>query len=331
MGWLGVDKVVWLPDPVPDAATDGRVGGVLRFVEPGHVLFDCAGRMPTRAHKRCSAAWSRESDARGRSFRVTPLYKPSRHAQMDNGAFCDSYLGFYLANSGLVMLAFGDDESDARARQTLRASDALCTDPTLRRPRGRHARGGSAIARGSIFARLQSAPLLPSSPGLRPTRPVRGPVQGEPSTPRGYVYYSSNAAGTRPMGHVEADAASGDIVQARFDATFAMNMAGMPNELDPIQRSWPDEGLRTSGTTWITVRRAMNPSTHSSTTTSGRTVTRALPVPATPRADCATPSRAHAGHRALCAGPGGLVRVEHAGHPVSRVRSASASTTAVRS
>ena len=79
--------------------------------------------------------------------------------------------------------------------------------------------------------------------------------RGEPVDvgPDGYVYYSSNAAGTRPMGHVEADAASGDIVQARFDATFAMNMAGMPNELDPIQRSWPDGDSVRSGTTWITV------------------------------------------------------------------------------
>ncbi len=39
-GWLGVQRVLWIPNSKPDYWTDGHIDGIARFAQPGVVLVD---------------------------------------------------------------------------------------------------------------------------------------------------------------------------------------------------------------------------------------------------------------------------------------------------
>jgi len=46
------------------------------------------------------------------------LYRPLKHAQKNDPAFCDNYINCYLANDGLVAPKYGDPERDELAYRT---------------------------------------------------------------------------------------------------------------------------------------------------------------------------------------------------------------------
>ena len=121
-GWLGVKKVVWLPDAKPDFWTDGHVDGYVKFVRPGVVLFE----LSTNPHKpeyedlrRMLKFLEQQSDAQGRKFEVIKLARPLQHAQRKNKNFCDCYINCYLANGAVIGAKFGDPEEDQLARHIL--------------------------------------------------------------------------------------------------------------------------------------------------------------------------------------------------------------------
>jgi agmatine deiminase len=121
-GWLGVRKVVWLPDAEPDFWTDGHIDGYLKFVRPGVVLFELSLNPHEPDYNnlhRMLESLEQQTDAHGRRFEVIKLYRPMKHAQMTNPRFCDCYINCCLANGGLVAAKYGDPDSDELAYRTL--------------------------------------------------------------------------------------------------------------------------------------------------------------------------------------------------------------------
>jgi len=108
-GWLGVQKVIWIPCEHPDKWTDGHVDGKARFVRPGEVLADLR-------HPEIGKFLSQAIDAKGRKLKVTEVEPPSkvRTAMPD---FCKCYLNFYFPNGAVVMPHFGDTKEDQQAQE----------------------------------------------------------------------------------------------------------------------------------------------------------------------------------------------------------------------
>jgi agmatine deiminase len=107
-GWLGVQKVVWIPIDHPDRWTDGHVDGKARFVKPGEVLADLR-------HPEIGSFLERARDAKGRKIKVTEVEPPTK-VRTSMPDFCKCYLNFYIANSAVIMPQFGDAKADERAR-----------------------------------------------------------------------------------------------------------------------------------------------------------------------------------------------------------------------
>jgi agmatine deiminase len=106
-GWLGVERVLWLPNSMPDYWTDGHIDGIARFVKPGIVLVDEG--LPE------AVKFLRESsDAKNRKLQVIELPRPEPRRRHPN--FCDCYLNFYTPNGAVIMPSFGHTRSDRRAR-----------------------------------------------------------------------------------------------------------------------------------------------------------------------------------------------------------------------
>ncbi len=107
-GWLGVQKVIWIPTLHPDRWTDGHVDGKARFVKPGEVLADLR-------HPEIGEFLKQTTDARGRRFKVTEVEPPAK-VRTSMPDFCRCYLNFYFANGAVIMPHFGDANADDRAR-----------------------------------------------------------------------------------------------------------------------------------------------------------------------------------------------------------------------
>lgn len=108
-GWLGVQKVLWMPYSHPDYWTDGHVDGVARFVRPGVVLVDQG--IPEVVQFLAQA-----TDAKGRKIKLIELPRPAK-IHSNSAYFCNCYLNFYFANGAVIMPQFGDSDADARARE----------------------------------------------------------------------------------------------------------------------------------------------------------------------------------------------------------------------
>ncbi len=106
-GWLGVQRVLWVPDSKPDYWTDGHIDGIARFAKPGVVLVDQG--LPD------AVKFLRESsDARNRALQVIEIPRPEVRNASPN--FCECYLNFYMPNGAVIMPSFGEARSDDRAR-----------------------------------------------------------------------------------------------------------------------------------------------------------------------------------------------------------------------
>lgn len=113
-GWLGMKKVIWLPDSHPDYWTDGHVDGVARFVQPGVVLVDQG--IPEVVQYLAQA-----TDAKDRKMKVIEVPRPVK-VHSTSASFCNCYLNFYFANGAVIMPSFGDTQADARARDIIGAA-----------------------------------------------------------------------------------------------------------------------------------------------------------------------------------------------------------------
>ncbi|MGL4767726.1 MAG: agmatine deiminase family protein [Formosimonas sp.] len=133
---LGVRKVIWLKGVKAQDITDGHVDFYARFVAPTQVVYgldnnpDSPEYEVTRANE---AILKSTTDALGRPLRITPLIAPdeARVAQavmarnlwsdkiFNADGFTAGYIGFYVANQGILLQQFGDEVADKAAFDTL--------------------------------------------------------------------------------------------------------------------------------------------------------------------------------------------------------------------
>jgi agmatine deiminase len=136
---LGVKKVIWLPGVKAQEITDGHVDFYARFVGESTVVYglETDPQSPdyatTQTNQKILLA---STDAQGNKLKAVPLKAPDfvrvqAAVEARNGwssgrsffnatGFAAGYVGFYLANSCVLMSSFGDPSSDQAAFDTLR-------------------------------------------------------------------------------------------------------------------------------------------------------------------------------------------------------------------
>lgn len=141
--WLGVTRVLWLPDAHPDDALVSDVRALAAFVAPGVVAVTDPASSP--AASKVAAHLARPRDAQGN--RLELVYVPAA----PRAAHPQSYTQILPVNGGLLVPAF-DVPSDTRAAdvgsrdQSQRGDAAAARAPSRTRPRDRTAALGLVAA-----------------------------------------------------------------------------------------------------------------------------------------------------------------------------------------
>ncbi|NIA70270.1 agmatine deiminase family protein [Pelagibius litoralis] len=115
---LGVKAFVWLGQGLQDDDTDGHVDNLACFVRPGVVMTVVCDDPADPNHPVLQDNLMRlkkARDARGRELEVVELPLPRERRYVGDQRLALSYANFYIANGGIVMPSFGD-EQDAAAR-----------------------------------------------------------------------------------------------------------------------------------------------------------------------------------------------------------------------
>lgn len=116
---LGVSTVLWLGDGLLNDHTDGHVDTLARFVAPGEVvcMAPSAPDDPNRkALLQIALDLSKMRDAGGRSLQVRTVPSPGLVPDADGEPMPASYVNFYIANTTVVVPAYGvPNDEPARA------------------------------------------------------------------------------------------------------------------------------------------------------------------------------------------------------------------------
>lgn len=117
---LGVNNVIWLHGSEADTVTDGHVDSLARFFRPNVVVAEVTDDPADPEYRDLLENVHRlegATDARGNPIEIIRLLRPDwtrMPARGDN--YAASYLNCYIANGGVVMPRFGDQERDEAAR-----------------------------------------------------------------------------------------------------------------------------------------------------------------------------------------------------------------------
>jgi agmatine deiminase len=117
---LGVHKVIWLPGDPLEKETDGHIDGLAALSGPAQALFEINDDPDDprfeilRENRR---ALELATDARGRSFEITPIEEVDR-AMSVGERYCRSYVNFYVVNGAVIAPAYGLP-SDSRVEAVL--------------------------------------------------------------------------------------------------------------------------------------------------------------------------------------------------------------------
>jgi agmatine deiminase len=117
---LGISKVVWLYGSDVDQVTDGHVDGAVKFLSPGHLVAEVPDDTEDPEYKELQDNLARLkglTGADGGPVEVHRLLRPRFDRIGERGDdFAGSYVNCYIANGGIVMPKFGDEERDEAAR-----------------------------------------------------------------------------------------------------------------------------------------------------------------------------------------------------------------------
>jgi agmatine deiminase len=113
---LGVSKILWLGDGLLNDHTDGHVDTVARFVAPGRVvcMTPSGADDPNRdALLAVAADLGGMRDAAGRALQVETVPSPGLVTDPDGILLPASYVNFYIANTTVVVPAYGAANDEA--------------------------------------------------------------------------------------------------------------------------------------------------------------------------------------------------------------------------
>jgi len=129
MDYLGVKKVIWLPEGIYNDETNGHVDNFCCFTSPGEVLLAWTDDESDPQYMRSLKALEileNETDAKGRKLKVTKLPIPAKPIciteedlngyEFEEGEdfrevgerLAASYVNFYIANDSVLVPQFGD-------------------------------------------------------------------------------------------------------------------------------------------------------------------------------------------------------------------------------
>jgi agmatine deiminase len=117
---LGVTKILWLYGSDVDEVTDGHVDGAVKFLTPDHLVAEHTDDRDDLEYHELRDNLARLNGltgADGRPVEVHRLLRP-RHERIGKRGddFAGSYVNCYIANEGIVLPKFGDEERDEAAR-----------------------------------------------------------------------------------------------------------------------------------------------------------------------------------------------------------------------
>ncbi len=113
---LGVSTVLWLGEGLLNDHTDGHIDTIARFVAPGEVVC-MAPAGPDDPNRRVLLQIARDlapmRDAAGRPLNVTTIPSPGLVTDPDGEVMPASYVNFYVANTTVVVPAYGVPNDEA--------------------------------------------------------------------------------------------------------------------------------------------------------------------------------------------------------------------------
>jgi agmatine deiminase len=152
---LGISKVVWLHGSKVDHITDGHVDGAVKFLAPGHLVAEHTDDTEDPEYHELEDNLTRLkglTGAEGVPIQVHKLLRPRYDRIGERGDdFAGSYVNCYIANKGVVLPKFGDEERDEAARALF---EKLSGRPAVSVSIDQIAEGG-----GGIHCNTQQMPL----------------------------------------------------------------------------------------------------------------------------------------------------------------------------
>ncbi len=117
--FLGVDRVIWVEKGYDGDETAGHIDEIACFAAPGLVLACTTEDQDDENYPVFRANLDRlraATDASGRSLDIVELPTPRRRDRSDGQRLTLSYVNFYIANGGVVIPEFEDDQDDRAFR-----------------------------------------------------------------------------------------------------------------------------------------------------------------------------------------------------------------------
>ena len=117
--FLGIDRVIWLEKGYDGDETAGHIDEIAGFAAPGLVLTCTTDDENDENYPIFRANLERlrgATDAKGRSLEIVELPTPRRRDRPDGRRLTLSYANFYIANGGVVIPDFEDDQDDRAYR-----------------------------------------------------------------------------------------------------------------------------------------------------------------------------------------------------------------------
>ena len=121
--FLGVNKIIWLKHGT-DEGTDGHIDNVACFTKHGTVIaLSCSDKNDSyyeRINENLEILKT-STDSKGRRLEVIEL-EMSYKRLIPNDDEPSSYINFYIANNGIVMPSFNDENADNNAKKIIQSA-----------------------------------------------------------------------------------------------------------------------------------------------------------------------------------------------------------------
>lgn len=137
--YMGVEKVLWLPNGIYLDETNEHVDNIVHYCAPGVLVLGWTDDKSDPQYPLSKAAWdylSNETDAKGRPLTVHKIHIPDEVLitkeesegvdavdgtlpRVEGDRQAASYANFYIANKAVILPLFGDKKHDEMAKETL--------------------------------------------------------------------------------------------------------------------------------------------------------------------------------------------------------------------